>query len=142
MCSPLGVACEYLTIRVSSSGMTVKVPVEEATRLGLRRPRGRQALHAALGVVPGEPADERSWKSRLRRNGERIATGDLGELVRLVCELSDRAQNRPLGLRERDQLTAARQQLLGEWMFAVRLDERAAAAALDDELASRAVTAA
>jgi RNA polymerase-interacting CarD/CdnL/TRCF family regulator len=123
MCSPLGVACEYLTIRLSSSGMTVKVP-------------------AALGVVPGEPADEHSWKSRLRRNGERIATGDLGELVRLVCELSDRAENRPLELRERDQLTAARQQLLGEWMFAFRLDERAAAAALDDELASRAVTAA
>jgi RNA polymerase-interacting CarD/CdnL/TRCF family regulator len=140
MCSALGVAREYLTIRVSSSGMTVKVPVEEEKRLGLRRPSGRQALHAALGVAPGEPADERSWKSRLRRNGARIATGDLGQLVRVVCELSDRAENRPL--RERDQLTAARQQLLGEWMFAFGLDERAAAAALDDELASRAVTAA
>lgn len=78
LCSPLGVAREYLTIRVSGSGMTV----EEAKRLGLRRPSGRQALHAALGVATGE------------------------------------------------------------WMFAFGLDERAAAAALDDELASRAVTAA
>jgi CarD family transcriptional regulator len=140
--APLGVTREYLTIHIVSARMTLKVPIDEAVNAGLRRPASRRALLDALNASVAEPAIESAWQTRIKRNDERIASGDVHELGEVARELTDLAAARPLGMRDRAQLATATKQLLSEWMLAFGADEPGAQAALREALASRPVATA
>jgi CarD family transcriptional regulator len=142
LAAPLGVTREYLTIDVLSAGMTLKVPLDEAVNAGLRRPASRQALRDALHGPVEVSAIEMAWKTRIKRNGDRIASGDVHELGEVARELSYLAVGKALSVRERDQLAIAVQQLVSEWMLAFGVDEPGAHAALDEALAGRVVATA
>jgi CarD family transcriptional regulator len=58
--------------------------------------------------------DERNWSQRYRANLERLASGDLIQVVEVVRDLAEREASRGLSAREKRMLAKARLILLQE----------------------------
>lgn len=122
-CAPLGVPREYLTIAIEAAGLTVKVPVDQASHVGLRTPANRVELRAALEVLTDEADDEPSWQARIRANRLKLIDGGADCAAEVLRDLSRRAGHRPLGMQERDQHRQALGILQGQIMYAFGLDQ-------------------
>jgi RNA polymerase-interacting CarD/CdnL/TRCF family regulator len=134
-CAPLGTPREYLTIHVERVGLTIKVPVDHATELGLRPPATREQLRGALDVVSGPPSDSgEAWQARIRANGVKLSEGSILGAAEVLRDLASRATRRPLGMQERDQQARALELLEGQIMYAMELDAADARALLAERL--------
>lgn len=133
-CAPLGIPREYLTIAIEAAGLTVKVPVDQASHVGLRTPANRVELRAALEVLTGEADDEPSWQARIKVNRLKLIDGGPDCAAEVLRDLSRRAGHRPLGMQERDQHRQALGILQGQIMYAFGLDRPRALIMLTESL--------
>jgi CarD family transcriptional regulator, regulator of rRNA transcription len=132
----LGEKREYLTIQILHNDMTVMVPCENASRAGLRRVIGEEAVKKVLGVLRDDVSQmPKNWNRRFKHNREKIKTGDVYELAEVVRNLAIRETEKGLSTGEKQMYTRAKKILASELMYALEMDEEEAEGHLDELIA-------
>jgi CarD family transcriptional regulator len=76
-----------------------------------------------------------NWSRRYKNHVEKLKSGDVYQVAEVVRNLSLREKDKGLSAGEKRMLATARQILVSELVFAIDVDEAAAAAKLDEALA-------
>ncbi len=132
----LGQKREYLTIRILHNNMTVQVPSENAERVGLRPViEGAKIDTVIIALTAGKTEMPKNWNRRFKHNRDKMKTGDILELAEVVQNLSLRDFEKGLSTGEKQMFVKAKKILSSELMYALDLEEEAAAAWLENVLA-------
>ena len=95
--------------------MVVMIPTENSESIGVRPVIDRAQADAVLKAIPEIEIEMTSnWNHRYRENMERLKSGDLLEVARVVKGLTMRDSKRGLSTGERKMLHSARQILISE----------------------------
>ena len=129
----------YLTIKILHNDMTVMVPSEKATQVGLRRVIDEETVEKVLAVLRDDLSEmPKNWNRRFKHNRDKIKTGDIYELSEVVRNLAIREHQKGLSTGEKQMFTRAKKILASELMYALDMDEDEAEQHLDDLLAESA----
>ena len=110
-----GVTREYYIMKLPERSMVVMIPVENSEEIGVRPVVDRARADAVLAAIPGIQVEMTSnWNHRYRENMERLKSGDLLEVARVVKGLTVRDTARGLSTGERKMLHSAKQILISE----------------------------
>ena len=105
---------EYYVFKMPVGGLLLKIPIAKSQLIGLRAIIGR-AEEQLISSIPEIVVDQDSnWNKRYRENLERLKSGDLYQVARVIKGLMHRDRRRGLSTGERKMLHAARQILLSE----------------------------
>ena len=131
-----GVTREYYIMRLPERSMVVMIPVENSEEIGVRPVVDRERADAVLAAIPGIQVEMTSnWNHRYRENMERLKSGDLLEVARVVKGLTVRDTARGLSTGERKMLHSARQIVISELVLSKSLSYEAVERELDTALA-------
>ncbi len=135
----LGEEVEYLTIRILSDDLVVRIPVNRVDELGLRRVMDQKGANAVLAVLAEDVTEDTgSWSRRFRMNKDKIRSGDVKEIAEVIRDLSLRDSERPLSSGERQLLAQAKRILSSELRWVLDKDEEETNAHLDKLLSDLA----
>ena len=111
---------EYYVMRMPACGMRVMVPAENAEAIGVRPVISRDQAQEILSAVSSLPAEmDSNWSRRYRDNMDRLKSGDLLQVCRVIKGLSVRERERDLSTGERKMLHLAKQILISELVLAL-----------------------
>lgn len=114
-----GKAMDFYVFKMPISGLTLKIPTENSTAIGIRAIKTRSEIEEVIARIPKLGVDMTSnWNHRYRENMERIKSGDLLEVAGVIKALMHRDGERGLSTGERKMLHNARQILLSEVVLA------------------------
>ena len=131
-----GVNREYYIMKLPERSMVVMIPVENSEEIGVRPVVDRDRADAVLAAIPGIQVEmTANWNHRYRENMERLKSGDLLEVARVVKGLTVRDSARGLSTGERKMLHSARQILISELVLSKCLSYEAVERELDTALA-------
>ena len=132
-----GVTREYLQLSVlSSDGLVINVPVENAKKVGVRDIVGAKEVAKVFEILRTPIIEkEMNWSRRYKLNVEKIATGDVNKIAEVVRDLAQRdVDEHGLSAGEKRMLTKARSILTSEIALSEHLDENEAQRLLDVNL--------
>ena len=110
-----GVTREYYILKLPVRSMVVMVPTEHSGEIGVRPVVGSAEADRILASISQRPVEAvSSWNRRYRMNMERMKSGNLFEVARVVKSLTLRENDRGLSTGERKMLHAAKQILISE----------------------------
>ena len=110
-----GVTREYYMLKLPVRSMVVMVPTEHSGEIGVRPVVGSAEADRILASISQLPVEAvSSWNRRYRMNMERMKSGNLFEVARVVKSLTLRENDRGLSTGERKMLHAAKQILISE----------------------------
>lgn len=110
-----GVTREYYILKLPVRSMVVMVPTEHSGEIGVRPVVGSAEADLILASISQLPVEAvSSWNRRYRMNMERMKSGNLFEVARVVKSLTLRENDRGLSTGERKMLHAAKQILISE----------------------------
>ena len=131
-----GVVREYFVLKLPNRSMVVMIPTENYEEIGVRPVVAAEYADRVLAAIPTiEVQMTANWNHRYRENMERLKSGDLFEVARVIKGLSLRDARRGLSTGERKMLHSARQILISEIVLAKSVSYEAAEADLDTALA-------
>ena len=111
---------EYYVFKMPVGGLLLKIPIAKSQLIGLRAIIGRAEAEQLISSIPEIVVDQDSnWNKRYRENLERLKSGDLYQVARVIKGLMHRDRRRGLSTGERKMLHAARQILLSELVLSV-----------------------
>lgn len=114
-----GKAMDFYVFKMPISGLTLKIPTENSTAIGIRAIKTRSEIEEVIAHIPKLGVDmTANWNHRYRENMERIKSGDLLEVAGVIKALMHRDGERGLSTGERKMLHNARQILLSEVVLA------------------------
>ena len=101
---------DYYILQLPNRSMVVMVPTENCEEIGVR-----PVVDEAQAAIPEIQVEmTANWNHRYRENMERMKSGDLFEVARVIKGLTIRDQKRGLSTGERKMLHSARQILISE----------------------------
>lgn len=110
-----GVMREYYVLKLPVRAMVVMVPTENCEEIGVRPIVDREQADRVLAAIPDIQVEmTQNWNRRYRENMERIKSGDLFEVARVVKGLMLRDVQKGLSTGERKILHSAKQILISE----------------------------
>ncbi len=110
-----GVSREYYILKLPVGGMTVMIPVDGCDNIGVRpiiSPERADEIISAINDIDAEMTS--NWNKRYRENMERIKSGNLIEVARVIKGLMERDSAKGLSTGERKMLHSAKQILISE----------------------------
>lgn len=114
-----GVTRDYYNLKLPTGSMMVLIPTDHTEEIGVRpivdAERADEILQALHGI---EAEVEQNWNHRYRDNMNRLKSGDLLEVARVVKSLMLRDSTRGLSTGERKILHSAKQILISELVLA------------------------
>jgi CarD family transcriptional regulator len=126
----------YLEIDLVDNTLTIKIPCESATAVGLRPVVGPPEVSRIVAVLEAEPGDlSGNWAAREKRYREQLKCGDVLELAAVVRDLGRRGGEAELASREKELRQRTRQRLASELGYALGLDGEKAVAYIDRHIA-------
>ena len=132
-----GVVQEYYIMKLAKSSMIVMIPTQGSEEIGVRPVVDPDQADRVLAAIPSIQVEmTANWNHRYRENMERIKSGDLREVARVIKGLMSREVRRGLSTVERKMLRSAKQILLSEVMLVADLSYDGA-----EQLLSRSVLA-
>lgn len=106
---------DYYLLRLPENNMDVLVPVETADRIGIRPVGTAQKAEAVFGVLRDYQVTYGSnWNARYHENINRIKSGDLEEVAKVIKILSVFDREKGLASGERKMLHNAKKILFSE----------------------------
>ena len=115
--------------------MVVMIPVESSEEIGVRPVVDQDQANAVLAAIPGIQVEmTANWNHRYRENMERLKSGDLLEVARVVKGLTARDAARGLSTGERKMLHSAKQILISEIGMAQSISYQEAESRMDAAL--------
>ena len=131
-----GVVQEYYIMKLAKSSMIVMIPTQGSEEIGVRPVVDPDQADRVLAAIPSIQVEmTANWNRRYRENMERLKSGDLLEVARVVKGLTLRDAKRSLSTGERKMLHSARQILVSELVLSKSLSYETVEAQLDTALA-------
>lgn len=131
-----GVVREYYIMKLPKRSMVVMIPTENSEDIGVRPVMNQTQADELLAAIPQIQVEMTSnWNHRYRENLERLKSGDLLEVARVIKGLTVRESKRGLSTGERKMLHAARQILISELVLSKSLSYEDMERQLDTALA-------
>ena len=131
-----GVVQEYYIMTLAKSSMIVMIPTQGSEEIGVRPVVDPDQADRVLAAIPSIQVEmTANWNRRYRENMERLKSGDLLEVARVVKGLTLRDAKRSLSTGERKMLHSARQILISELVLSKSLSYETVEAQLDTSLA-------
>ena len=131
-----GVVQEYYIMKLAKSSMIVMIPTQGSEEIGVRPVVDPDQADRVLAAIPSIHVEmTANWNRRYRENMERLKSGDLLEVARVVKGLTLRDATRSLSTGERKMLHSARQILISELVLSKSLSYETVEAQLDTALA-------
>lgn len=128
----LGEKQKYYVMKMPVGNMQVMIPMANVSSLGLRQVVDTDSLETVLDILKDQRQDlASSWNHRYRRNMDKIKTGDIYEVARVVRDLMRREREKGLSTGERKMLDNARQILISEMVLVKEIDQEQANHLLD-----------
>ena len=110
-----GVTRKYYIMKLPVGSMLVMIPTESSGDIGVRPIINSQQADEVIAAIPNiEVKMDQNWNRRYRDNMERLKSGNLFEVARVVKSLSLRDNERGLSTGERKMLHSAKQILISE----------------------------
>ena len=110
-----GKRANYYVFRQPVGGLGLKIPTENCDSIGVRSLASDEEIEAVLRSIPDMDAEmTANWNHRYRENMQRIKSGDLMEVARVIKGLMWRDAQRGLSNGERKMLHTAKQILISE----------------------------
>ncbi len=126
---------KYYVLQLPIRNMKVMIPVDNTEEVGLRSIIEFPQIDEVLNILKQEATPMSSnWNRRYRNNFERIKTGDIFEVARVVRNLAARNRERGLSTGERKMLESAKEILLSELILASDWDKEEADNIIEDIL--------
>ena len=132
-----GVTRQYLQLSVlSSDGLVINVPVENAEKVGVRDIVDADAVSKVFDILRTPIVEkEMNWSRRYKLNVEKISTGDVNQIAEVVRDLTQRnVDEHGLSAGEKRMLTRARSILTSEISLSEDISEEEAQRLLDVNL--------
>jgi CarD family transcriptional regulator len=127
---------EYLVLRLAYGDLVLNVPADNTEEVGLREVINDEEVEEVFAVLRKKEARmPTNWSRRYKNHVEKLKSGDVYQVAEVVRNLSLREKDKGLSAGEKRMLATARQILVSELVFAIDVDEAAAAAKLDEALA-------
>jgi len=112
----------YYILKMPAGGMVVMIPTESTEQIGVRPIVDSQEADALMDSIPQINAEMTSnWNRRYRENMQRLKSGDLVEVARVVKGLMTRDFEKGLSTGERKMLHSAKQILISEIVLSKKL---------------------
>ena len=110
-----GEARDYYILKLPNRSMVVMVPTDNCEDIGVRPVVDQEQANRVLAAIPDIQVEmTANWNHRYRENMERMKSGDLLEVARVIKGLTIRDQKRGLSTGERKMLHSAKQILISE----------------------------
>ena len=110
-----GVMRDYYVLKLPVRAMVVMIPTDNSEEIGVRPIVDREQADQVLAAIPGIEVDmTQNWNRRYRENLERLKSGNLLEVARVVKGLMLRELERGLSTGERKMLHSAKEILISE----------------------------
>jgi len=110
-----GVTRDYYVLKLPLRSMVVMIPTHNCDEIGVRPIIDSNQADDILAKLPGiEVEFDQNWNRRYRDNMERIKSGDLLEVARVIKGLMLRDGERGLSTGERKMLHSAKEILISE----------------------------
>lgn len=114
-----GVVREYYTLKLPVRAMLVMIPVENCTEIGVRPVVDGDVAEQVMQSIPSLQSEmTQNWNRRYRENMDRLKSGNLTEVARVVKGLMVRDNRHGLSTGERKMLHSAKQILVSEIVLA------------------------
>ena len=131
-----GVLRDYYILELPNRSMVVMVPTENCEEIGVRPVVDEEQADRVLAAIPEIQVEmTANWNHRYRENMERMKSGDLIEVARVIKGLTIRDQKRGLSTGERKMLHSAKQILLSELVLSKSVSYESAEEELNTALA-------
>ena len=112
----------YYVFRMPVNGLVLKIPTANSSAVGLRAVVDAAYADEVIGALSGLEIDmTTNWNRRYRENLERIKSGNLYEVARVIKCLTIRDAKRGLSTGERKMLHSAKQIFISEIVLAKNL---------------------
>lgn len=110
-----GIVRDYYILKLPVRSMVVMIPTENSQEIGVRPVINQEQAEKVLAAIPTMEVDmTQNWNRRYRENMERLKSGDLIEVARVIKGLTLRDVDRGLSTGERKMLHSAKQILISE----------------------------
>ena len=134
-----GFELELFVISFEKDKMTLRVPTNKATEIGMRGLSSPDVVSQAMKTLKGKAKVKRAmWSRRAQEYEQKINSGDLIAIAEVVRDLHRNDDQREQSYSERQLYEAALERLTREVAAVAGGDEAAAAKQVDDVLISRA----
>ncbi|CUH79144.1 RNA polymerase-binding transcription factor CarD [Tritonibacter multivorans] len=134
-----GFKLELFVITFEKDKMTLRVPTNKATEVGMRSLSSPDVIDAAMKTLKGKAKVKRAmWSRRAQEYEQKINSGDLISIAEVVRDLHRNDDQREQSYSERQLYEAALERLTREVAAVSGGDEVAAAKQVDEVLTSRA----
>ena len=133
-----GIALEMFVISFEKDKMTLRVPTNKATDIGMRALSSPDVIAHAMKTLKGKAKVKRAmWSRRAQEYEQKINSGDLIAIAEVVRDLHRTDDQREQSYSERQLYEAALERLTREVAAVSGGDELAAAKEVGDVLMSR-----
>ena len=110
-----GVLQDFYVMRLPKRSMVIMIPTGSSREIGVRPVVDCDQAHRIMAAIPAIQVEMTSnWNHRYRENLERLKSGDLLEVAKVVKSLLLRDTRRGLSTGERKMLHSAKQILISE----------------------------
>ena len=134
-----GMSLELFVISFEKDKMTLRVPTNQATEVGMRSLSSPDVVDHAMRTLKGKAKVKRAmWSRRAQEYEQKINSGDLIAIAEVVRDLHRADDQREQSYSERQLYEAALERLTREIAAVADGDELAAARQVDAVLVSRA----
>jgi len=114
---------DYYVFKMPVGGLVLKIPVASSHLVGLRNIVDAGTAMELIDAISRMDVEMTSnWNRRYRENMERLKSGDLYEVARVIKGLACRDSERGLSNGERKMLHTAKQILISEMVLAMGQD--------------------
>lgn len=115
----LGEKKEYYILRMPINKMNLMIPIENIDELGIRSVMTVEEMDEVLDILKSHEEIDipKNWNRRYRFNLERIKTGNIIEIARVVRCLERLDDVKTLSTGERKMLTSAKQIIISEMVL-------------------------
>ncbi|PJE35640.1 CarD family transcriptional regulator [Pseudooceanicola lipolyticus] len=134
-----GITLELFVISFEKDKMTLRVPTNKATEVGMRSLSSPDVISQAMKTLKGKAKVKRAmWSRRAQEYEQKINSGDLISIAEVVRDLHRTDDQREQSYSERQLYEAALERLTREVAAVGGSDEIEAAKQVDNVLTSRA----
>ena len=134
-----GIALELFVISFEKDKMTLRVPTDKATEIGMRSLSTPDVISKAMVTLKGKAKVKKAmWSRRAQEYEQKINSGDLIAIAEVVRDLHRNDEQREQSYSERQLYEAALERLTREVAAVAGGDEVQAAKQVDDVLITRA----
>ena len=134
-----GLRLELFVIAFEKDKMTLRVPTNKATEIGMRSLSSPDVVNRAMATLKGKARVKRAmWSRRAQEYEQKINSGDLIAIAEVVRDLHRNDEQREQSYSERQLYEAALERLTREMAVVSGGDEVQAARQVDEVLLSRA----